>query len=114
MKHLLSFEVITEFLGHVPSYRGSSHAFQKKKQKKKHPVMSVCSVTKFETVDWFLRNLVWTLRHWRAFIAVQTVKITHWLAQLWRRRGIESTIRERVKIFNTKLIFSLWEYFYKL
>jgi len=28
-KHLLSFEVITEFLGYVPSYKGSSHGFQK-------------------------------------------------------------------------------------
>lgn len=37
MKHLLSFEVLTEFLGHVPSYKGSSHAFQKN-----HSVVSVC------------------------------------------------------------------------
>jgi len=93
---LLSLEVITEFLDHVPSYKGSSHAFQKN-----HSVVSVCSISKFERVDGFLRNLVWTLRHWRAFIAVQTVKVTHWLAKLWRRKGIGSTIREHVKIFNT-------------
>jgi len=48
MKHLLSFEVITEFLGHVPSYKRSSHAFQKN-----HSVVGVCSISKFETFDWF-------------------------------------------------------------
>jgi len=46
MKHLLSFEVITEFLVHVPTYKGSSHAFQKN-----HTVVSVCSISKFETID---------------------------------------------------------------
>jgi hypothetical protein len=28
-KHLLSFKLITEFLGHVPSFKGSNHCFHK-------------------------------------------------------------------------------------
>jgi len=96
-------EAFTEFLGHVPPYKGSSHAFQKN-----HSVMSVFH---FE-----VRNswLIFT-KSGMSFTTLEDVpRCTEWLAKLWGRRGIGSTTREHIKIFNTKLIFSLCEYFYKL